>query len=263
LASKFFVFAALLSGTALAADLTQAAAEAFDRYISATEDKLDPRFHGQHFLWTDETPGWRDQLKQGNLIVQPVPAGGTIAVKGGLIQDWAGAIFIPNSTLKRALSIVQDYEHHKDFYKPEVADAKIRSRSGDDFQVYMRIVKAKLLLSDVLNTEHEIRFTVVDPHRVYSKAYSRRIAEVTDAGRPGEHELAVGHDRGFLWRIYGYWFFEESDGGVYVSCQSITLTRDLPFALGKLLGPILRELPGESLRNSLEQTRNAVLAAKP
>ena len=83
----------------------------------------------------------------------------------------------------------------------------------------MRIVKSKLLISDVFNTEHEIRFTTLDPHRVYSRAYSKRIAEVSDAGKPSEHELTVGQDRGFLWRIYGYWFFEEGDGGVYVTCQ--------------------------------------------
>jgi hypothetical protein len=246
-----------------AADLTQATVDAFDRYITATEGRLEPRFRGDHFLSADETADWRQQLKRGMVLIQPTQSAGVVGIKGGLIQDWTGAVFIPNSSLKRALSIVQDYEHHKDFYKPDVADSKIRSRTGDDFQVYLRVVKAKLMLSDVLNVENDIRFTTVDPHRVYSRSYSRRIAEVTEAGKPGEHELAVGKDRGYLWRMYRYSFFEESDGGVYVACQSITLTRDLPFALGKILGPIIRELPGESLRNSLEQTRKAVLAASP
>ncbi len=241
-------------------DLTRVTADAFDRYIVETELKLEPRFHGDHFLSANESPEWRRQLRGGALIVQPAQSNGTVAIKSGLIQDWTGAVFIPRSSLKNALSIVQDYEHHRDFYKPEIADAKIRSRTGDDFQVYMRIVKAKLLLSDVLNTEHEIRFTALDAHRVYSRAYSRRIAEVSDAGKPGEHELAVGQDRGFLWRIYGYWFFEENDGGVYITCESITLTRDLPFALAKIFGPVLRELPAESVRSSLEQTKKAILA---
>jgi hypothetical protein len=183
-----------------------------------------------------------------------------LAIRGGMIQDWMGAVFVPGVKLQQALSVVQDYEHHKEIYKPEIADAKVRSRSGNDFEVYMRIVKAKLLLADVLDTEHAIQFTTVDPHRVYSRSRSTRIAEVSDAGKPGEHDLPVGHDRGFLWRIFGYWFFEERDGGVYITCESITLTRDLPFALGKILGPVLRELPGESVKSSLEQTRTAILA---
>jgi hypothetical protein len=255
-----FIALALTARVCFAVDLTPATVDAFDRYIAATEERLEPRFRGQNFLWDSETEAWRQQLRRGTVIVQPTQGNGVVPVKGGLIQDWAGAVFIPDSSLKRALSVVQDYRHHRDFYRPEVADAKIRSRTGDDFQVYMRIVKAKFLLSDVLNSEHDIRFTRLDPHRVYSRASSRRIAEVSDAGKPGEHELAVGKDRGFLWRIYGYWFFEERDGGVYISCQSITLTRDLPFALGKILGPIIRDLPGESVRNSLEQTRNAIAA---
>ena len=246
--------------TSFAVDLTKETADAFDRYIAATEVRLEPRFHGEGFLWVGDSLNWRRQLRRETIIVQPTLSNGTVAIKGGLIQDWLGAVFIPNASLKQVLSVVQDYEHHREIYKPEIADAKVRFRSGNEFQVYMRIVKAKLLISDVLNTEHEIRFTTIDSHRIYSRAYSRRIAEVTGVGKPGEHELEVGQDRGFLWRIYGYWFFEEGDGGVYVTCQSVTLTRDLPFALGRVLGPILRDLPGEAVRMSLEKTRRAVMS---
>ena len=71
-------------------------------------------------------------------------------------------------------------------------------------------------------------------------------------GKQNERELPVGHDRGLVWRINGYWFFEESDGGVFITCESITLTRDIPFLLSKMLSPILHELPPEALKNSLE-----------
>jgi hypothetical protein len=252
---------ALVTASAcLAADLTKATVDEFDRYIAAAESRLAPRFHGEHFLWPDDSPEWRQKLKQATFIVQPGRGDGLVTVKGGLIQDWIGAVFIPGVTLKQVLSVAQDYEHHREFYKPEIADAKIRSHSGDDFEVYMRIVKAKLFLSDVLNTENEIRFLPIDPHRVYSLAHCRRIAEVTDAGKPSEHELPVGQDRGLLWRMYGYWFFEESDGGVFISCESITLTREVPFGLGKVFAPFIRELPRDSMRNSLEKTKAAVLA---
>jgi hypothetical protein len=251
-------FAVLLAGTCFAVDLSNDTAAAFDRYIAATESGLQQRFHGDRFLGVNDSPEWREKLRRGTPLVQPVQTNGLVAIKGGLIQDWTGAVFVPNATLKQVLAVVQDYEHHKDIYKPEIADAKIRSRSGDQFEVYMRIVKTKLWISDVLNTEQEMKFTTLDAHRVYSRASSLRIAEVIDPGQKGEHELPVGKDRGLLWRIYGYWFFEEGDGGVYVACESITLTRDLPFPFGKLLGPIVRDLPGESLRDSLEQTKKAV-----
>jgi hypothetical protein len=172
-----------------------------------------------------------------------------------------GIVFIPGANLKAVLSTVQDYDHHREIYKPDIADARIESRTGSDFQVYMRMVKAKFFLSDVLNTEHDIRFVSLDSRRAYSRSYSKRIAEVSDAGKPNEHELPVGDDRGLLWRMTGYWFFEERDGGAYVTCQSITLTRDIPFVMVKLLSPIIHELPAEQVRTALEKTRKAVLSA--
>jgi len=222
--------------------------------------RLEPCFKGQHFLWFDENPATRQQLRNGAVIAQPVEGNGIVPLKGGLVQDWRGAVFIPRSTLRDVLSIVQDFDRHHDFYKPDIESAKIESRQGDEFLVFMRIVKSKFLLSDVLNTEQVIQFIRLDPQRVYSRARSQRINEVAAPGRSGEHELPVGQDRGLLWRLYGYWFYEERDGGVYITCESITLTRDIPFGMGTLLGPVIHDLPGDALRKSLEQTRRAVIA---
>jgi hypothetical protein len=204
-------------------------------------------------------PGLRQQLLNGAVIARPLEGNGIVPLKGGLVQDWRGAVFIPHATLRDVLAVVQDFAHHQDFYRPDIANAKIESRQGDDFLVFMRIVKAKFLLSDVLNTEQTIQFVRLDPQRVYSRARSKRINEVAAPGQSSEHELPIGQDRGLLWRLYGYWFYEERDGGVYITCESITLTRDIPFGMATLLGPVIHDLPGEALRKSLEQTRRAVL----
>jgi len=58
---------------------------------------------------------------------------------------------------------------------------------------------------------------------------------------------------------FGHDLFEESDGGVFITCESITLTRDIPFLLAKVLSPIVHELPAEALKNSLEATRKAIV----
>jgi hypothetical protein len=68
----------------------------------------------------------------------------------------------------------------------------------------------------------------------------------------------VGNDHGFLWRLNSYWRFEERDGGVYIECEAISLTRDVPTGLGWLIEPIVRQLPAESLVNTLRATRNAI-----
>jgi hypothetical protein len=254
------VLAALLLLTPVrvrAAELRKETVEAFDHYVAGVEARLEPRWHGTGFLWSDRLPQ-HDQLMQGATLVEPGQGNGNTAVKGGMIEDWTGAIFIPSTNLRSVLAVAEDYQHHSEIYKPEVESARVRSHTGNDFTVYMRIVKSKLFLTDVLDTENEIHFVRIDSKRVYSRAYSTRIAEVRDAGKPGEHELPVGKDRGLLWRMNGYWFFEERDGGVAVECESVTLTRDVPFGMGKLLSPIIRDLPAESLRKSLESTRQAV-----
>ena len=230
--------------------------EAFNKFVESVEGRLETRFKGHQFLWSDEIPGVREQLVKGAVVAQPLPGAGNVSLRGGLVQDWRAAIFIPHANLLEVLSIVQDYDHHHVFYQPDIAEAKIENRHDDEFLVFMRIVKSKFMLTDVLNTEHAIQFTHLDPKRVYSRSYSRRINEVASPGRSGEHELPAGEDRGLLWRLYGYWFFEERDDGVYITCESITLTRDIPFGMGAVLGPVIHDLPGESLRKSLEQTED-------
>jgi hypothetical protein len=99
----------------------------------------------------------------------------------------------------------------------------------------------------------------VDTKRWYSRSYSTRIQEVDDPGTPEERLLPAGDDHGFLWRLYSYWRFEERDGGVYLECQALSLTRDVPTGLGWLIEPIIRQLPRESLANTLRSTREAIL----
>jgi hypothetical protein len=48
------------------------------------------------------------------------------------------------------------------------------------------------------------------------------------------------------------------DGGTYVQCESITLTRGLPFLLGTLIKPFVTSIPRETLTFTLETTRNAL-----
>jgi hypothetical protein len=244
-----------------AAELKKETIDEFNRYVAAAEERINRRHDVEHFLWSDELPQpQRDSLLHGEIVIEGAHNNGTIEIKNGLIHDWWGAVFIPFATLDKTMNIVQDYPRHDIIYKPEIAAARILSRQGSDFKVYLRIVKSKLLVSAVLNSEHEIHFVQLDPRRIYSRSYSARISEVSDPGKPTEHELPIGKDRGLLWRMNGYWFFEERDGGVYVESEAVSLSRDIPFGMGNVLGPILHSVPAESLRNSLEKTRRAILA---
>lgn len=113
----------------------------------------------------------------------------------------------------------------------------------------------------VLDTDHDVHYSSVDEGRRCCRSRTTRIAEVEDAGTEKEKVLPPDTGYGFLWRLYSYWRFQERDGGVYVECRAISLTRDIPIGLGWMIEPIIRNLPKESLINTLKATRDALTSA--
>jgi hypothetical protein len=238
-----------------AVDLKPQTVEAFDRYVRQAEQRLDAR---KAFLWADENAERARRVRSGETVVEPFGPKPDISVTGGgLVHDWVGTLFIPGATLDRTLALVEDYNHHKDVYQPEVIDSRTLRHEGNDFHIYLRLLKKKVI-TVVLNTEHDVRYTPAGKTRWRSVSRSSKIAEVQDAGKPGERELPPGTGNGFLWRLNSYWRFEERDGGTWVECEAISLTRDVPTGLGWLIEPIIRNLPKESLVNTLVKTRGAL-----
>ena len=238
-----------------AADLKPQTVDAFNRYIREAEQRLDAR---KNFLWADESADRVRRLKQGEAVVEPTGKTAVSKVSGGLVHDWTGAAFLPGVTLARALALVQDYNRHKEYYKPEVVDSRILSRDGNHFKIYLRLLK-KQVITVVLSTEHDVQYQQISPTRWRSKSYTTKISEVEDAGKPGEREQPPGKGQGFLWKLHSYWRFEERDGGTWIECEAISLTRDIPFGLGWVIEPIIRNLPKESLENTLKSTRAALV----
>jgi len=235
--------------------------EAFDKHMQAAQERFDRGLRGGAFLWVDASPERKHAVSEGKILAEPSSQSGDIEIPGGLIHDWTGAVFVPGVTLAQTLRLVENYANHKNIYRPEVIDSRLLSRHGDDFHVFLRVVKTQIL-TVVLNTEHDVHYVRLDRTRWYSKSSTTRIAEVEDPG-PNERELPPGNDHGFLWRLNTFWKFEERDGGVYLECQAISLTRDVPAGLGWLINPIIRTLPRDSLTNTLRATRQALTNQKP
>jgi hypothetical protein len=257
---RLFTLAAFVSiSGAQAANLKVEIVQQFNDYIREVEARLAPRFQGEHLLWSDQSTEARKELAEGQIAVEPAKDKGLIEIKGGMIQDWQGAVFIKGAKLDSVLRVAQDYANHAKYYSPDVVTAQVVSHKDDHWLVVIRTLKTKLFLSVVHETENDISFEHLNATKVYAIAKSTRIQEVANPGKGDEHLLPEGRDRGLLWRLYGYWFYEERDGGVYVECESVTLTRDVPLGMGSVVGPIIRNVPGESLRSSLEHTRRAVL----
>jgi hypothetical protein len=246
--------------------LKKETAAAFDQYIRLKEVRDERQISGRHaFLWIDALPDpiareHYAKLKGGQVLTRRNQDCGTPdcnAIPGGLIHDWVGVVFIPGVSLAQAMSALQDYDRDADYYGPQILKSKLLDRSGDVFDVFLRL-KQVHVITVVLDTEYEVHYRYLDNAHAVSRSYSTRIAEVEKAGEANEHDRTPGDDRGLLWRLYSYWRFYQADGGIYIQCNAVSLTRDVPAGLGWLIRPFIQKIPSESLRFTLDATRAAV-----
>ncbi|MGH9727349.1 MAG: hypothetical protein ACRD4V_02010 [Candidatus Acidiferrales bacterium] len=244
---------------------------AFENYIQDAEVRVQAHCRPRGpFLWIDDTAHNSSRLranpplKSGTALVQCLSGcdSSGVHVSGGLIHDWLGVIFVPGVSLSQTLSVVQDYDHAPNYYRPDVLKSKLLSRSGNLFRVFLQL-KQTDVLTVVFNTEYEIRYEQVSASRACSLSHSTRIAEVQNAGEAVEREKSPENDSGFLWRLDSYWSFEQADGGVYIQCRAISLTRDIPTGLNWIVAPFIKNVPAKSLRFTLSATRDALLRKFP
>ncbi len=264
------VFFSLMLGwftvpSAESAELKKQTAAAFDHYIQVSEARINSELRNGPFLFIDNLPDARRmeayaQLRNGQVLVRQVNTkeeGHPIEVPHGLIHDWVGVLFIPNASLPQTLTVVQDYAHHENIYKPEVRHSKLLDRNGDTFKIFLQFYK-KSLVTVVINANFDVTYQQLGTHRATSRSYSTRLAEVENDGTGDEHELPVDDGHGYLWRLYTYWRFEEKDGGVYLQLESVGLSRGVPAIFSWLVNPLLRSIPRGTVSSLLSATRQAV-----
>ena len=250
---RLVVAAAFVALQLGAAELKPRTVIAFDRYIQQTEQHLEGR---AQFLWTDESPDRAQRVRRGDVVVEPAGPRAVTEVPDGLVHDWAGCVFLPGVTIEKTLAVIQDYDH-MEAYRPEVISSRLLAHNGNDFRFSMRLLKKKVI-TVVLDTDHEVHYVPVGPGKWRSVSRTTKIAQVEHAGKPDEHALPPGTGEGFLWKLTSFWRFQERDGGVWVECEAISLTRDIPTGLAWLIKPIIRDLPKESLENTLLHLRESV-----
>jgi hypothetical protein len=257
-----------------AADLQPQTAQAYDRYIQLTSEQVTAELaQSGPYLWVERLPpeqraADQEQLRNGQPVIErldTLDSGKTIPVPGGIIHHWIGTAFVPGATLGQTLAFMEDYDHKTEYFKPDIVRSKILRHDGDDYFVLLRFYNKKIITT-VIDTDQEIHYHVVNSTHAYSRSRTTRVQEVENAGKSDEKLEAEGHDRGFMWRMNTFWRFEEKDGGTYVECQAISLTRDIPTGLGWMVGSFVTSVPRESLTFTLTTARTALMrraAAQP
>jgi hypothetical protein len=255
------------ASAAVASELRPEAAHGFEQYVRLTERRMQGEVApGGAFLWVDTLPEpprgeTYSRLQRGEVVssrLQTVDPSGRVSTPGALVHHWVGTVFIPGASLSQVLAVVEDYDRHSEYYKPDIVQSKKVEQTGDDFKVHYRLRKKKII-TIILDTDYQVRRRWIDSSHVYSNSYSTRITQVEHAGERDEQELPPGNDGGYMWRLNSYWRYFDNGHGVFVQCEAISLTRDIPPGLNWLVGSFVESIPRESLEFTLQSTRAAVL----
>lgn len=268
--------AAVVLATALACargrafELKPATLGSFDRYVQLTEARMAGEINGTSpFLWIDrqpekDRPKLLQQLGRGEVTVERLQTrNGTAEIKApdGLIHHWIGTVLLPGVTINRAVAFVQEYDRYPDRFAPTIQRAKVLAHDDGHYLVAMRTFTKKMMVSVAIDADYAVDYRTLGPTRVWTKSVATNLAQVHSPGTPGERAEPGDQASGYLWRLNNYCSFEQRPEGTYEQCESISLTRDVPFGLGLIIKPFITGIPKEALEFTLGQVRAGLARA--
>ena len=237
-----------------------AAVAAWSAYVATVEARYAAPSPANFFaLDLRRVASWRDRTIKGDVPMVEVDPPDAPDAK---IHHWAGAIYIPKTTVAAVVKRMQEYAGREMEFYQEVKASKLLERSGDRLKVFMRLERDAGIVSAVYNTEHAVEYRTLNAARAMSRSTSVKIAELEKTGTPDERELPAGHDRGFLWKLNAYWRFEQAGDGVLIECESVSLSRGVPWLVRPIASPIVNRIARESLDRTLRSLQTFLTRAR-
>ena len=187
------------------------------------------------------------------------PDDSRIDVPHGEVHHWPSSIFVPSATLDHVLVELRRPLARRDL-QPDVLESRVLAREGLRSRVFLKLRRKKFVTVHY-NTEHEVEYTRHNDRRASSRRVATRIAELDQAETPRETEKPIGNDRGFLWRLNSYWRYEETDRGVIIECESISLSRSIPSVVRWMVAPLIDRAARESMERTLTSMRMRLLSS--
>jgi hypothetical protein len=244
---------------AVAAELEARTASAYQRHIAAVARAFNARVSSDTFL-EQGSPEALDRMRRGEILLAAGTGDGIVEVPRGLIHHWRAAAFIPNMTLERLLTFVQNYAAYADAYDWLVASHLV-ARDGDQYRTFFRVKQRAGVVTGVVDMWMVTDYRRIASDRVVAVATADCVRQVERAGERDEQRLQVGTGSGFVWRADALSKYMQRDGGVYVELDAIGLSRGYPSLLGWIIEPIARRLGRESAAGSLNRLRAVATVA--
>ncbi len=224
---------------------------AFQRYSAAVQKRTEAEGSSPRLLQIVVLPDARKRLMAGEILT--IPASGLkldpqIDIPGGQVQHWIGAAFVPHASLDRAIAGLQDYGNRKRYMQPVIIDSRVLSHTGDEFEIYLRL-RQKALLSAVFDVVQRIQYIRQGRSRLLIESKSESVREVPSEQSP---RGTPARDRGLIWALDDYWRLAEGDGGVYIECEALVLSRQLPVVVRWFAGGMIARASERMLAGTLK-----------
>jgi hypothetical protein len=258
----------LLAAFAAAAELKQETIQTFDQYVNVTEEERAAKMRKSGaFLWIDtQDDALRQQLHErlarGEVVTKRLETrddNRPIRIPHGLVHHWVATIFIPGATLPQTMALMENYPTYPQLFSFGVQRSQVLHQEKNHSQVQLRMFREAR--SPVFyNVDLDDRYYRADADHGHLRSRSTRIAELADVGKPTEHELPVGYDRGLLWRLNLDWSCQEENGGVFLQIELIALSRGVPAIIAWLANPYIQSIPQQYLEKVLQAMRSGVTA---
>jgi len=224
----------------------------FEDYAHRVEASLNARWNGNaSFLQIGDDPAARRRVMDGELWVKAETQPNPRSISNGLIHDWYGAVFIPNATLARVLTVLQDFDHHYRIY-PQVTRSHLVKRDGNDFTGYWRIEQKGQMLPATFDVTQTAHYQQIGPGKWICMSHADDIQAVENA-----KTLPPGEGIGLMWKLYSYWTLEQVGNGVLAECRTVSLSRGVPSTVAWMIRPFMNTIPRESMDSTLRNTRRA------
>jgi hypothetical protein len=256
-----------LGVTIVAAELKAPTLAAFDRYVALSEARMTAEaVQPSTWLWIDRLPPdartrAAAELRAGQVVVEKLETkdkGQSIPVPDGLIHHWIGTVLMPGVTVDHVIGFIREYQGYPAAFGPMIRSAKVEFEDADHYRVAMRTETHKVI-TVVLDAQYDVDYRQVGPSRVFVKTSAHDVKEIDSPGTTSERATPAETGRGYVWRINTYCSFDGRPEGTYEQCESISLSRGLPFGIGWMISPFVTSVPRETLEFTLGHVRAALV----
>ena len=249
------------AATPLLPPLQQQMEQAWSSYVTATEQRIRTElasgpaaFLGLDFDRTRAED--RQQLLRGQTVIRELPQaqlnGKDIDVPDAMVHHWRGAVLLRGMKVEDAVRRLETEAPRAD--GQDILASSILERRGNTLRVALKVQRIRFIRV-VYNTEHAVTFERHRSGRASSRSSAVKIAELVQPGTSSEAEVAGGRDRGFLWRWHSYWRYEQVPEGVIAECESVSLSRSVPWGVGFMVGRLIDGTARQSMERALTGLR--------